>query len=176
AAGRKAHHGGRQSDVPPQGPDFDHQLVALLEESHFALGGEGEREPHLVVPVLLAEGVRCFGARDCGRILFLRVECAPEFLQPLASQHFVCEQRNLLHRHRREVGFDLLHDPRLQPPPPSAPPTTATPGTTYPYPPAAERGLRLRHPPPDHAVKSRRMRVASREAPCARGWSPGGRW
>jgi len=55
---------------------------------------------------------RCKALR-CGRcrgIFPAGVECARQFFQALAPQHFVREQRNALHRHGREVRVDLLQN------------------------------------------------------------------
>src|ERR1051326_3845037 len=70
AAWRKGGHRRRQPDVPPQRSHLNHQFIALLEETDFALDREGQPQTHLVMAVLLAKGVWRLHTSNRGRIFF----------------------------------------------------------------------------------------------------------
>src|SRR5262249_52985334 len=59
---RKRGHAGWKADMPPQSPDFDHQLVTFLEQSYFTLCRERQTHAHGVESLHLFERVRGLGA------------------------------------------------------------------------------------------------------------------
>ncbi len=52
-----------------QSTDLDHQFIALLKQSYFAFGREGQTQLHLVMAIVLGESVGRLGSGD-GRGVF----------------------------------------------------------------------------------------------------------
>ena len=96
--------------MSPERSDLHHQLVALLKQPHLTLHCEREPHAHFVMRVAFLERKRGFSARHGRRVVLILIEHVGQFLQPLTPQYFVSEQRNALHRHGREIFFDLVQD------------------------------------------------------------------
>src|ERR1035437_1897759 len=87
------------------------------EQAHLALDGERQPQTDFVASVALGKRVRRLRAAHCRGVLLLAVHRGGQFLQAVAAQHFMREQRHALDRRRREVRLDFLKNPLLRRPP-----------------------------------------------------------
>ncbi len=99
--------------MPAQRSDLHHQFVALLEKPDLSLLGKRHLQTDLVVALLLMKRVGRFRSNDRGGVLALRIENAREFVEPLAAQYFVGEQRHPFDGDGREVGLDFFQNAAL---------------------------------------------------------------
>ena len=79
----------------------------FLKRPTSPLVANGRQHADLVNSIRFAESIGLFRSRHRGRIFLPRIQHAGQFLQALFPEHFTSEQRNALHRDRREVLFDF---------------------------------------------------------------------